>query len=103
MYYATKEQSSERFAIKIFRHDNPAFNQQAFSLLQRECLASSNLDHERIARYIDFREHATVRTRSGKTHDVAYIVQELITGGELYGYVANTGRFTAPIVRFYMK
>lgn len=42
-------------------------------------------------------------SRNGNTHQVSYIVQELITGGELYEYVCNTGMFSAPMVRFYIK
>ena len=103
VYSARREGSSEIYAIKIFRHDNEAFNRQDFNVLKSECLAASNLDHERIVRYIAFKEHATLTSRNGNNHDVAYIVQELVTGGELYGYIANTGSFEAPIVRFYMK
>ena len=41
--------------------------------------------------------------KNGTEIPVAYIVQELITGGELYEYVANTGRFREEIVRFYSR
>ena len=30
-------------------------------------------------------------------------MQELITGGELYGYIANSGSFSEKICRYYFK
>ena len=60
------------------------------------------MDHARIVKYIDFKEQAMM-IKNGTEIPVAYIVQELITGGELYEYVANTGRFREEIVRFYSR
>lgn len=41
--------------------------------------------------------------KSGEQVQVAYIVQELISGGELFDYVANSGPFSEPIARYYFK
>ena len=41
--------------------------------------------------------------KNGTEIPVAYIVQELVTGGELYDYVANSGKFREDIVRFYTR
>ena len=34
VYHATSSQDNLSYAIKIFRHGNPAFNTQAFTLLR---------------------------------------------------------------------
>ena len=40
---------------------------------------------------------------NGESVPVAYIAQEAIQGGELFDYVANSGAFSEPICRYYLK
>lgn len=40
---------------------------------------------------------------NGQSVEVAYIVQELILGGELFHYVRNTGPFKESICKYYFK
>ena len=54
-------------------------------------------------RYYRFKENATLRKANGTEKNVSYIVQELITGGELFQYIANTGAFDESICKFYFK
>jgi len=54
-------------------------------------------------RYHDFKEEATLQKAGGQSKSVAYIVQEMITGGELFDYIANTGAFTEEVCKFYFK
>ena len=56
-----------------------------------------------MVRYHDFKEDATLQKASGTTKNVAYIVQEMITGGELFDYIANTGAFTEEVCKYYFK
>jgi serine/threonine protein kinase len=48
--------------------------------------------------YIHKDEHG----KESKTR-VAYVTQELISGGELFDYVTNTGAFSPEICRYYLK
>ena len=41
--------------------------------------------------------------KDGRHVDVAYIAQELITNGEFYDYVKNSGPFSERIARYYFK
>ena len=41
--------------------------------------------------------------KDGTTVEVAYIVQEMISGGELFDYVANSGPFNEAICKYYFK
>jgi serine/threonine protein kinase len=46
-----------------------------------------------VVKYFEFKENAIWNKSSGQVQ-VAYIVQELIEGGELFDYVANSGPFS---------
>ena len=91
------------YALKIFDLANPNFNQRAFKLLREEVEATTQLNHENVVRYHDFKEDATLNKASGATKNVAYIVQEMITGGELFDYIANTGAFTEEVCKYFFK
>ena len=54
-------------------------------------------------RYHDFKEDSVLQKSNGQTKNVAYIVQEMITGGELFDYIANTGAFDERVCKFYFK
>ena len=91
------------YAVKIFRLDNPEFNQRAFQLLRDEVQSVQTLDHKHVVKYFEFNENATMTKKSGAQVQVAYIVSELVHGGELFDYVANSGPFSEKIVRYYAK
>ena len=65
--------------------------------------ATAQLDHKNIVKYIEFKEEATVTKKNGDVNRVAYIVQELIEGGELFEYIMDDGAFSEPIVKHYAK
>ena len=50
---------------------------------------------------IEYGKDAFVEKSDGTKVPVIYIVLELATGGELFDYVATTGRFSEPMARFY--
>ena len=91
------------YALKIFDLDNPKFNSKAFKLLQEEVNAATQLKHPNVVCYHDFRKDALMNKADGTTANVAYIVQEMITGGELFDYVANSGAFSEDVCRYYFK
>ena len=39
--------------------------------------------------------------KANKSYEVSYIIQDLITGGELYDYVENSGAFKPEFVRYF--
>ena len=41
--------------------------------------------------------------KDGTHVDVAYIAQEMVSGGEFFDYIANSGPFSEPITRYYSK
>ena len=77
-------------------------------LVKQEVEATLKLRHKFIAGYHEYQSNRTlIKYKNGqptdKTKQVTYIVQEAITGGELYGYVANTGIFSDKMCRHFFK
>ncbi len=90
-------------AVKIFRLDNPDFNKRAFQLLKDEVQSVQTLEHKHVVKYFEFKENAIWNKKNGQQIPVAYIASELVSGGELFDYVANSGPFGEKIVRYYAK
>ncbi len=61
----------------------------------------SKLSHPNIVNLIEYGQDGFVEKADGRKEPVIYIILELATGGELFDYVATTGRFSEPIARFY--
>lgn len=58
-------QDGTEYALKIFRLDNPQFNERAFKLLKEEVDATTQLDHRHVVKYFEFKENATMIKGSG--------------------------------------
>ena len=97
------DSEGNEFALKIFDLANPNFNQRAFKLLREEVEATTKLQHDNIVRYFEFKEEATLFKANGQQKTVAYIVQEMITGGEIFEYIFNTGPFTEAVCKYYFQ
>jgi hypothetical protein len=52
---------------------------------------------------IEYSKDGVVEKANGTKESVIYIVLELATGGELFDYVATTGKFSERISRFYFQ
>ena len=50
--------SHSEYALKIFRLDNPNFNERAFKLLQEEVAATTQLNNKHVVKYFEFKENA---------------------------------------------
>lgn len=97
-----KNASGESFAMKVFDKSNPLNTAEQLNVLKTEVEVYRALKHPNIISLIDFQENG-VKTRSnGQKVNVAYMVMELVTGGDLYDYVALRP-FSPEICRFYVK
>lgn len=63
----------------------------------------STLSHPHIVNLIEYGKEGVVEKTNGSKKAVIYIVLELATGGELFDYVATSGRFDERISRFYFR
>lgn len=60
-----------------------------------------NLDHENLVRLIDVRENATYKKQNETTYKCFAIVLEYVGGGELFVFIADTGKFSEIVARTY--
>lgn len=71
--------------------------------MKQEIDATAELEHKNIVKYHEFKEEANLTTKKGEAKRVAYIVQELVEGGELFDYIIDDGAFSEPIVKHFAK
>ena len=102
VYLATNP-DGEQVALKILDRSNPNCSANALNYLMQEVRATQHLVHENVARCLAYREQAELQLPNRDPRNVAYIVQELNNGGELFDYISLTGHFEEPICRFYFK
>ena len=60
----------------------------------------SILKHQNVVQQIEYGQDIYVKD-SGKVRNVSYIILELAQGGEVFDYIANSGRFQESIARYY--
>ena len=90
-------------AVKILEKSNPHLDKKFLDLVITEVQTMVNLSHPNIVNLIEYSDTGALKKSDGSTKQVIYIVLELATGGELFDYVATTGRFDEPIARFYFQ
>jgi len=91
------------FAVKIMDKGNSSVDHKMLELVKTEVETMGGLNHPNIVNLIEYSEEGVVEKSNGVKKSVFYIVLELATGGELFDYVATTGRFEERIARFYFK
>ena len=90
------------YAVKILKKGNPNLDHKFLELVMTEVQTMSQLNHPNIVNLIEYGKDGIVeKPLKAKKEPVIYIVLELATGGELFDYVAMTGRFSEKISRFY--
>ena len=92
-------QTGKKVAVKIM---NDKIDLKTQELVLTEVKAMSKLKHENIVNQIAWGK-ATYVKESGKEKEIVYIVLELANGGELFDFIAISGRFNESIARFYFK
>ena len=98
---AIDKTTNRYFAVKILKKGNPNLDHKFLELVMTEVHTMSQLSHPNIVNLIEYSKDGIVEKQNGTKEHVIYIALELATGGELFDYVATTGRFSEPIARFY--
>lgn len=80
-------------AIKKFK------SQASYEVLKNELGIMSKLNHPNIVNVIDVREKCLYRKKNGTTYECLAIIMDYADGGELFEFLARTGRFSADIAR----
>ena len=89
--------------MKILKKGNPNLDAKFLELVMTEVETMTRLSHPNIVNLIEYSRDANVEKEDGRKVPVICIALELATGGELFDYVALTGRFNETIARFYFK
>jgi len=66
-------------------------------LVLHEVKMLSKIDHKNCVRLLDYDEQGVLKTSSGASRNVFYMALELCSGGELFDFIAQTGRFEEPV------
>ena len=91
------------FAIKIMKKGNPNMDSKFLELVMTEVETMSKLSHINIVNLVEYSKEGIEEKEDGRKLPVICIALELATGGELFDYVALTGKFSEQISRFYFK
>lgn len=97
------KETGKFYAIKILKKGNPNLDSKFLELVITEVNTMTQLSHPNIVNLIEYSQDGVVKKADGSQHAVIYIALELATGGELFDYVALTGRFSEPVARFYFR
>ena len=71
-------------------------------LVMNEIEVMKELSHPNIVQLIDFSYDAEYKRPNGSKIKVFYIALELVSGGELFDFIAETGRFSECVARYYL-
>ena len=92
-------ETGRKVAIKIISDKMDANLKQ---LLMTEVKAMEVLSNDHIINQIEYGTGDYVKDH-GASKSVSYIVLELALGGELFDFIANSGRFEEKFARYYFK
>lgn len=78
-----------------------ALNKTYLELVFNEAKIMSQLNHPNMVRLYEYSDKGLLEKASGKKVPVLYLILDLVTGGELFDYVAVSGRFSDKMARHY--
>jgi len=82
----------------MIKHSHPKLS---LKTIRSEIEVLTNLRHPNILNLVEFYETIDYVKKNGESYKVVAIVLELIPGGELFEYIASSGRFSEEIARTY--
>jgi serine/threonine protein kinase len=87
-------------ALKIMKNPGGMDNSM-MDLVMNEIEIMKDLDHPNIVKLLDYSEEAEYKRPNGTKVKVFYLALELVSGGELFDFIAETGRFTEEVARYF--
>ena len=92
MHYAVKYMTKTQDLLK---------NQEYLDLVLNEARIMKQLEHPNIVKLYEVNESGIIHKKSGEEVPALCLVFELVTGGDLFEYVAVNGRFSDAFARHY--
>ena len=94
--------TGKEVAIKIMKGGSRS--DANFKAMKTEYDVLLHLNHPNIIKLQELNDSGTYTKKDGKVKSgTVYAALELATNGEIFEYLANTGRFSEPVARFYFK
>lgn len=90
------DEHGQQVAIKKYKKETATLE-----TLKHELGVMKQLEHENLVRLISVRENATYKNEDETTSNCFAIVLEFVGGGELFDFVAETGKFSEKVARTY--
>lgn len=103
MKLAVEPSTKNYVAIKILKKGNPRLDDKFLELVMTEVQTMDGLSHPNILNMLEYSKDGVVKKSNGQSEAVIYIVLELAQGGELFDFVAQTGRYSEHVARFYFN
>jgi len=91
--------TGRKCAVKIM---NDNMDHSMKQLVLNEVNAMQSLKHVNIVEQIETGQ-GIYKKDNGVDKEVSYIVLELAQGGELFDFIANSGKFSEKVARYYFK
>jgi len=96
--------ANEKYAVKYMKKElNPHLSKTCLDLINNEVKIMSVLNHPGLVKFYEYSEKGVIEKAKGKNIPVLYLVLELVTGGELFDYIAVSGSFSDKFARYYFK
>jgi len=92
--------SDQYYAMKVIKHTHPNLN---LKILKKEIEILSNLKHPNIIKIGGCFGSADYVKKNGNSYKAVAIIMELVSGGELFEYIAEFGRFSEEAARTYFQ
>lgn len=89
-------ETGNKYAAKIIKHSHYKLDLKIF---RKEIEMLSKLKHPNIVNLIESHESIDYVKKDGTSYKVVVIILELISGGELFEYVAEAERFSEDVAR----
>ncbi len=86
--------------MKVIKHTHPNLN---LKILKKEIEILSNLKHPNIIKIGGCFGSADYVKKNGNSYKAVAIIMELVSGGELFEYIAEFGRFSEEAARTYFQ
>lgn len=99
MKRANHTETGQEVALKIMKRSgvSEAFQKQ----VKNEINVMKELSHKNIITLVDYSDEAQYTLPDGRTMEVYYIALELAENGEVFDFVAQTGRFSESLSLYY--
>jgi len=98
-----KDEEGKKFAMKIMKSDSKKSKDQENNIFLNEVKVMKELDHPNILKLIDSKSKAEAIRADGSKLKLKYMTLEYAEGGELFDYIAETGRFSEDQARYFFK